>query len=107
MISLDAIMENSYSSLSVAIQALQAEGFTEDFNLCHAGVENKSRKTIHPPSELDVIRYYRFEGMSNPDDNTVLYVITTASGEKGLLVDAYGAYAGNIPNELLEKLIIH
>jgi hypothetical protein len=46
--------------------------------------------------------------MSNPDDNTVLYVITTASGEKGLLVDAYGAYAGNIPNELLEKLrIIH
>jgi hypothetical protein len=101
-------MENAYSSLSVAIRALQEEGFTEDFNLCNAGVENKNRNTIHLPSELDVIRYYRFEGMSDPDDNTVLYVIETNSGEKGLLMDAYGAYAGNIPGELLEKLrIVH
>lgn len=100
-------MENSYTSLSVAIQALQEEGFTEDFNLCNAGVENKNRKTLHPPCEMDVIRYYRFEGMSDPDDNTVLYVVVTTSGEKGLLVDAYGAYAGNIPDELLEKLRIH
>ena len=100
-------MENAYSSLSVAIRELQEEGYTEDFNLCKAGVENKNRKTMHMPSELDVVRYYRFEGMSDPDDNTVLYVIETKSGEKGLLLDAYGAYAGNIPVELIEKLRIH
>tara|TARA_R110002073_G_scaffold96490_3_gene222829 strand:+ start:2588 stop:2707 length:120 start_codon:yes stop_codon:yes gene_type:complete len=39
-----------------------------------------------------VIKFYRFEGMSDLDDNMVLNVIETSAGEKGLLVDAYGAY---------------
>lgn len=99
-------MENSYVSLSIAIKALQEEGYTEDFNLCDAGVENKNKKKIHSATELDVVKFYRFEGMSNPDDNTILYVIETNTGEKGLLVDAYGMYSGNVPKELIEKLRI-
>jgi hypothetical protein len=51
-----------------------------------------------------VVKYYRFEGDSNPDDNTVLYVIETSRGEKGLLLDAYGAYSGNVSNEMIHKL---
>ena len=39
-----------------------------------------------------MIKFYRFEGMSDLDDNMVLNVIETSAGEKGLLVDAYGAY---------------
>ncbi|MDG3583372.1 MULTISPECIES: phosphoribosylpyrophosphate synthetase [Galbibacter] len=97
-------MEKSYESLSIAIDELKKEGYTEDFNLCDAGVENKSRKTIHDAGTLDVVNYYRFEGITNPDDSSVLYVIETSSGEKGLLVDAYGAYAGNVPREMIEKL---
>jgi len=99
-------MKESYSSLSVAIQDLQKEGYTADFNLCNAGVEHKHKKRIHSATELDVVKFYRFEGDSNPDDNTILYVIETSSGEKGLLVDAYGMYAGNVPRDLIEKLKI-
>jgi hypothetical protein len=44
--------------------------------------------------------------MSNPGDNTILYVIETTSGEKGLLVDAYGMYSGNVSREMIEKLKI-
>jgi hypothetical protein len=99
-------MDKAYTSLSVAIRSLHKEGYTEDFNLCNAGVENKHRKTIHGASDLEVVRYYRFEGMTDPADNTVLYVIETSSGEKGLLVDAYGVYAGNVPKEMVEKLQI-
>ena len=97
-------MKNSYTSLSEAIKDLQAHGFTEDFNLCDAGVENKTRKLIHTAEELDVIKFYRFEGYSNPEDNTILYVIETKTGHKGLLVDAYGAYAGNVSREMIQKL---
>ena len=97
-------MQNSYISLSEAINELKKEGYTADFNLCEAGVENKPKKRIHEASALNVVKYYRFEGMTNPDDSTVLYVIETSTGEKGLLVDAYGAYAGNIPQEMIEKL---
>lgn len=99
-------MDNSYTSLSVAIKALQEEGYTEDFNLCDAGVENKNKKHILAATELDVVKFYRFEGMSNPDDNTILYVIITSSGDKGLLVDAYGMYSGNVSKEMIEKLRI-
>ena len=83
---------------------MQLEGFTADFNLCDAGVENKHKKEVHSADELNVVKYYRFEGMSNPDDNTILYVIETNSGEKGLLMDAYGAYSGNVSKELMDKL---
>ena len=99
-------MKNSYPSLSVAIQDLQKEGYTADFNLCNAGDEHKHKKSIHKATELDVIKFYRFEGMSDPDDNTILYVIETTTGEKGLLVDAYGMYAGNVPQDLIKKLKI-
>lgn len=97
-------MKNSYESLSKAIDSLKEEGFTEDFNLCDAGVENKAKKNIHTAVDLNVLKYYRFEGQTNPDDSTILYVIQASNGEKGLLVDAYGTYAGNIPQDLLEKL---
>lgn len=97
-------MKNSYPSLSVAIQDLQNKGYTEDFNLCDAGLEHKSKKTIYPSTDLDVIKFYRFEGASNPADNSILYVIETSTGDKGLLVDAYGMYAGNVPRDLIEKL---
>lgn len=99
-------MENVYTSLSVAIQKLQEEGYTSDFNLCNAGVENKHKKKVYPASDLEVVKYYRFEGQSDPAYNTVLYVIETSSGEKGLLMDAYGAYSGNIPQEMLQKIRI-
>ncbi len=99
-------MDRSYTSLSEAISALQKEGYTEDFNLCNAGIENKSKKKIHPASDLNVVKYYRFEGESNPDDNMILYVIETSRGEKGLLLDAYGAYSGNISDEMMQKLKI-
>ena len=100
-------MENSYTSLSEAINSLKDEGFTEDFNLCDAGVENKAKKNIHKAVDLNVVKYYRFEGQTNPDDSTILYAIETSTGEKGLLVDAYGVYAGNVSREMIEKLKLH
>lgn len=100
-------MERMYDSLSVAINALREEGYTHDFNLVEKGVENNSRGTSHDAKDLRVIAFYRFEGITDPDDSSVLYVIEAANGEKGLLVDAYGAYAGQISPEMLEKLKIH
>jgi len=100
-------MEKSYSSLSVAIEDLQKQGFTEDFNLVGEGIESKALKKKWKAGELDVIKFYRFEGMTNPGDNTILYLIETTDGKKGLLVDAYGAYQGEISPEMIQKLKLH
>ena len=95
-----------YISLSEAIKDLQDEGYTEDFNLHDEGMESKKLKTIWKAEELDVVKYYRFEGMTNPGDNSILYVIETKDGKKGLLVDNYGASASNVSKEMIEKLRI-
>lgn len=100
-------MRNSYSSLSVAIADLQSKGFSEDFNLVAEGIQSKNLKKEWKAGDLEVIKFYRFEGMSNPSDNTILYLIETKDGTKGLLVDVYGADIGNVSPEMIRKLSIH
>lgn len=100
-------MKNSYSSLSVAIQDLQSKGFTEDFNLIAEGIESRSLKMKWKAGDLNVVKFYRFEGMSDPGDNTILYLIETLGGRKGLLVDVYGADQGEISPEMIKKLTMN
>ena len=99
-------MEKGYSSLSIAIADLQTEGFIEDFNLVAEGIESKNLKRKWKAGELEVVKFYRFEGMTNPGDNTILYLIETHDGQKGLLVDVYGADQGEISPEMIKKLSI-
>ena len=100
-------MKKSFETLSEAINALQIEGYTVDFNLIDEGLESKTLKKKFTAKEFDVVKVYRFEGYTNPDDNSVLYVIETEKGDKGILVDAYGVYAESISEEMIDKLKIH
>ena len=100
-------MEKSYTSLSVAIEALQKEGYNVDFNLVEDGIMSKALKAEWKSCDLDVVKFYRFEGMTDPGDNTILYVIETTDGKKGLLVDSYGADTGPVSAEMIQKLKIH
>ena len=99
-------MKEAYTSLSVAIEDLKTKGFTEDFNLVADGIESKSLKRQWKAGDLEVVKHYRFEGMTNPGDNTILYLIETTDNRKGLLVDVYGADYGNISADMIKKLSI-
>lgn len=99
-------MKTGYSSLSVAIEDLKTKGYTEDFTLVAEGIESKNLRKQWKAGDLNVVDYYRFEGMSNPSDNTILYLIETQNGQKGLLVDVYGADIGEISPEMIKKLKI-
>lgn len=99
-------MKNSYTTLSDAIADLQDKGYSEDFNLVAEGIESRSLKKKWKANELEVVKFYRFEGMTDPGDNTILFLIETTDGRKGLLVDAYGAYEGEVSPEMIKKLSI-
>jgi hypothetical protein len=43
--------------------------------------------------DLTIVEHYRFEGISDPDDSSVVYALEAPTGLKGVLVDAYGPYA--------------
>jgi hypothetical protein len=69
------------------------KGYTEQFQVTEEGLRAVETGLVYSPSEVNVPDFFRFEGMSDPDDMSILYVIETADGHKGTLVDAYGLYA--------------
>ena len=69
---------------------LTKEGFTENFVPHKTGIEAPSTKKLYVPNEVRIVNFYRFEGESDPADNSVLYAIEAEDGTRGLLVDAYG-----------------
>lgn len=94
-----------YGTLSQAINKLKLEeGYEYDFNLLDDQIEIKSEKETFGVEDFTVDKVLRFEGPSNPDDNAILYAITTEGGKKGVLVDGYGISSGQISKKMLDKL---
>ncbi len=94
-----------YGTLSQAINKLKIEeGYEHDFNFMDEEIELKSKKEKFGVEEFEVDKVLRFEGMSNPDDNAILYAITTTNGRKGILIDGYGISGGQISKALMKKL---
>jgi hypothetical protein len=97
---------NTYETLSQAITALKETGYVNDFNLHPEWIECAPLKMKFTAVEFHVDQVHRFEGMSSTDDNSVLYAISSSSGVKGLLVDAYGVYAQSVSEQMIKKLTI-
>ena len=94
-----------YGTLSQAINKLKLEeGYEFDFNLLDEHIEIKAANETYHINDFNVDKVLRFEGMSNPDDNAILYAITTENGKKGVLVDGYGISSGQISKAMLDKL---
>jgi len=70
-------------------------GYVEDFIADKHGLHTFNKSKTYKPEEVHIVNYYRFEGVSDPGDNSILYVIETNDGVKGTLVDSYGAYASD------------
>jgi hypothetical protein len=100
------ITMTTYESLSAALKALKEKGYTHDFNLHPEWIECPPLKLRLAPEEFHVDEVHRFEGMTNPDDSSILFAISSSSGVKGVLVDAYGAYADAISPVMVQKLRI-
>lgn len=79
-------------SLSTCLNRMIADGYTEDFKVTDNGLEALQHTQKYKPEEVQVVNFFRFEGISDPDDNAILYVIRTTDGTKGTLIDAYGVY---------------
>ena len=69
-----------YKSTAEALNELQELGFTIDYN-----IEKEQIKAN--PSNFDITYIYRYEGNSDPDDESSVYgIINNKSNEKGVYV---------------------
>ncbi len=94
----------TFDTLTEAINDLKRRGYQNDFNLHPEWIECSALTLKLKPEEFHVDEVYRFEGMTNPDDSTVLYAISSTHGAKGVLVDAYGVYSDSLSPIMIEKL---
>lgn len=97
----------TYDTSAEAINALVTRGYDHNFNLKDEVLYCHSNDTSLQPDEFQIDEVYRFEGDTNPDDEVVVYAISSPSASiKGILVNAYGIYAESVSAQLVEKLKI-
>ncbi len=96
----------TYDTLTEAIDGLRQIGYTVDFNLKPDSIHSESLDLQLHPDHFHVDEVHRFEGASDPDDNVILYAISSDEGLKGIMVNAYGVYANTATDALNKKLDI-
>ena len=94
----------SYDTMTEALDDLRQRGFVLDFNLQKNCITCSQEEMQLSPHEFHIREVYRFEGDSNPSDEEVVYAIESKDGKKGVLVNAFGIYADQLSNEMIEKL---
>lgn len=78
-------------TLSEAVALLQAHGYTGNFDIHDHRVTCPACNTTHEPKALIVERVYRFEGPSDPADESIVFGVRCPScGARGVLVSPYG-----------------
>ncbi|HEY6141987.1 MAG TPA: hypothetical protein VIV55_00985 [Flavobacterium sp.] len=88
-----------YATVSEALEQLNRKGFIHDFNLQDEIIKE------HPQS-YEIEHVYRYEGDSNPDDEAIVYGITSNLGERGVYVAGFSANSESEAATVLAKLCI-
>ena len=88
-----------YTTVLEALEDLKEKGFDHDFNLHSDAIKSN-------PNDYGVKHVYRYEGDSDPDEESVVYGIISNSGKKGVFVAGFSANSDNEASQILEKLYI-
>ena len=83
-----------------------ARGFAEHFRvLVGTRLRAIGAGSTFAPSRVSIPEC-RFEGVSDPDDMSIVYAIESRDGTRGTLVDAFGVYSDPVVGMVLEKIPI-
>jgi hypothetical protein len=100
-------MEN-FDTLSAAVTALEKQGYTDDLKEIINAEEKSLLGDNFEAAVFEVDKVFRFEDNTDPDDQAVVYAISSAKYQKkGLLISSFGIYADEATNQLLQHLKIH
>ncbi len=91
-------------SLTSLTNKMVLNGYDDDFKISADGLKSLKTEKVYQPDQVNIINFFRFEGQSDPDENTIMYVIETSDGLKGTLIDAYGPYADRNLSEFMNNV---
>lgn len=79
-------------TLSQAMNRMREEGYKANFQFKEGKMMDMDAKKSYAAEALTIVAFERFEGATDPADNSILYAIEAKDGTKGNYVSAYGAY---------------
>jgi hypothetical protein len=82
-----------YTHEMPAIARLERAGYLANFRAEGDVLRVTGTARRYAAEDTFIHDYYRFEGVSDPDDMSVIYAVETGDGTRGTLIDAYGTYA--------------
>ena len=97
-----------YDTVSEAVRDLQRRGYTYDLLLGEQCLVCEAKGASLDPSEFEIDEFHRFEGETDPSDESVVYAISSAKhGIKGILVNGFGPSASSLTQQMVAKLATH
>lgn len=96
--------QNYIDPLTKKLRELEKEGFNDQYIYDNGKLRSSSSQQIYGEEDIKIVQEYRFEGISNPSDMSILYAIQASDGNKGTIVDAYGTYADDNLERFLKKV---
>ena len=92
-------------TVSEALQRLTAAGYTDDYRAEAQGLRSQSSGTSHPPDRFRVDEIVRFEGDSDPSDESAIFALTLEpDGTKGTYTVAYGPMMERHDADMVRRL---
>jgi len=102
------ILQECFGTLSETINGLIKLGYIHDFNIQEECIVCHKEDLKLSPDDFQIEKVYRFEGVSDPDDQAILYVISSLKHSlKGTLVNGYGISSDKATSKIIEQLETH
>src|SRR3989337_4127309 len=95
--------KDEMSPMVSVLADLTQSGYTTQFKATDKGLCSMSSQKHYKPRHVEIKRFYRFEGEPSSDDSSILYAIETKDGEKGTLIDSYGAYSDPLVSSFIKE----
>lgn len=83
-------MTGPMDTLTERMRQLHAAGWTEQLSVSDGGLRCDRCRCWAAAEDVAVDEVYRFEGVSDPGDESILFAISMPSGHRGIFPAAYG-----------------
>lgn len=88
-----------------AIKQLEAKGYTHNLTLAYDHFKTEDEKIKLYAKDIFFDEVMRFENTSDPDDQSILYAISSLSDNiKGIYVESYGLYHEDISPLIIKRM---
>lgn len=101
-------MARNYETVSEAVNDLKQRGYTANLSV---EAEKDCLASDSPfaelsPDQFSIDEVYRFEGMTDPGDEMIVYAISSHDDTiRGVVVNAFGIYSSYRSSRLVEHLV--